>query len=157
MDALLPAQPENLRNLVTVGDALGDLPSLRGDGDQAEQAVSAYAATLRNGAGPPNHKPWRHTPELARRLASVPEGGRLATEKRYYSQAYARLHRAGLARTITTNFTTRAAAGSRTADAQGIYEKLGFKSQTVYPVMERRREKAAGEAPYEERPESTGG
>jgi GNAT superfamily N-acetyltransferase len=43
-----------------------------------------------------------------------------------------------------------------TADAQGIYEKLGFKSQTVYPVMERRREKAAGEVPYEERPESTG-
>lgn len=41
-----------------------------------------------------------------------------------------------------------------TADAQGIYEKLGFESQTVYPVMERRREKTAGEAPYEERPEA---
>jgi hypothetical protein len=41
-----------------------------------------------------------------------------------------------------------------TADAQSIYEKLGFKSQTVYPVMERRRDKAAGEAFYEGRPEA---
>lgn len=39
-----------------------------------------------------------------------------------------------------------------TGDAQGIYEKLGFEAQTVYPVMERRRAKAAGEAPYKERP-----
>lgn len=39
-----------------------------------------------------------------------------------------------------------------TVDAQGIYEKLGFEAQTVYPVMERRREKATGEEPYEERP-----
>lgn len=37
-----------------------------------------------------------------------------------------------------------------TADAQGIYKKLGFEPKTVYPVMERRREKAAGEAPYNE-------
>jgi DNA (cytosine-5)-methyltransferase 1 len=34
----------------------------------------------------------------------VPEGGRLATSRRYYSQAYARLHRRGLARTVTTSF-----------------------------------------------------
>ena len=31
-----------------------------------------------------------------------------------------------------------------TADTKGIYEKLGFQAQTVYPVMERRRKKAAG-------------
>jgi ribosomal protein S18 acetylase RimI-like enzyme len=37
-----------------------------------------------------------------------------------------------------------------TADAHGVYQKLGFKSDCVYPVMERRREKVTGEAPYDE-------
>jgi DNA (cytosine-5)-methyltransferase 1 len=41
-------------------------------------------------------------------MAAIDEGGRPSPEatggKRYYSQAYARLHRRGLARTITTNF-----------------------------------------------------
>jgi GNAT superfamily N-acetyltransferase len=36
-----------------------------------------------------------------------------------------------------------------TADAQGLYSKLGFGSRSAYPLMERRRKKAAGEAPYE--------
>ncbi len=40
------------------------------------------------------------------------------------------------------------------ADAQRIYEKLGFKSQSVYPLMERPREKVAGEAPYDTTPNS---
>lgn len=31
---------------------------------------------------------------------------------------------------------------------QGLYQKLGFSSQAVYPLMERRRRKVAGEAPY---------
>ncbi len=35
-----------------------------------------------------------------------------------------------------------------TADAQGLYAKLGFGSATAYPLMERRRRKVAGEAPY---------
>jgi ribosomal protein S18 acetylase RimI-like enzyme len=37
-----------------------------------------------------------------------------------------------------------------TADAQGLYEKLGFGSQSVFPLMERRRMKVAGEAPYDD-------
>lgn len=105
MDALLPANPETLHDLITVGDALADLPSLSGGDASATSEASAYAAELRGDVDePPNHEPWRHTPKLAERLVSIPEGGRLQTEKRYYSQAYARLHRDGLARTITTNF-----------------------------------------------------
>jgi GNAT superfamily N-acetyltransferase len=37
-----------------------------------------------------------------------------------------------------------------TDDAQCLYAKLGFGSPTVYPLMERRRRKVAGEAPYGE-------
>src|SRR4029077_5776849 len=36
-----------------------------------------------------------------------------------------------------------------TEDAQDLYAKLSFSSQPVYPLMERRRQKVAGEAPYE--------
>jgi GNAT superfamily N-acetyltransferase len=35
-----------------------------------------------------------------------------------------------------------------TADAQGLYAKLGFGSNTAYPLMERRRKKTPGQAPY---------
>jgi GNAT superfamily N-acetyltransferase len=35
-----------------------------------------------------------------------------------------------------------------TAAQQGLYQKLGFDLQAVYPLMERRRHKVAGEAPY---------
>lgn len=35
-----------------------------------------------------------------------------------------------------------------TAAQQGLYEKAGFGSSFVYPPMERRRRKVAGEAPY---------
>jgi DNA (cytosine-5)-methyltransferase 1 len=100
MRELLPDDSAALLDLVTVGDALADLPPL----DSGEPALpSAYAEPLRNGATP-NHVRWGHRPELVARLDVVPEGGRLATTKRYYSQAYARLHRQGLARTVTTNF-----------------------------------------------------
>lgn len=36
-----------------------------------------------------------------------------------------------------------------TNDAQGLYAKLGFSLQSVYPLMERRRDKITGESPYE--------
>jgi hypothetical protein len=35
-----------------------------------------------------------------------------------------------------------------TAAQQGLYQKLGFSSRAVYPLMERRRRKVAGETPY---------
>ena len=37
-----------------------------------------------------------------------------------------------------------------TKDARGLYIKLGFTSQSVYPLLERRRRKIGGEAPYED-------
>jgi DNA (cytosine-5)-methyltransferase 1 len=37
-------------------------------------------------------------------MANVPEGGQLKCASLYYSQSYGRLHRHGLARTITTAF-----------------------------------------------------
>ena len=55
-----------------------------------------------------NHEPWDHGKDLVERLRQVREGCRPPIEatngRRYYSQAYTRLHRKGLARTITTNF-----------------------------------------------------
>lgn len=97
------AGTEELKDFVTVGEALRDL-----DRDSGQQA-SDYVRRLGGGWFPPgNHKAWGHGPELIARLAKVEEGRRPSADvtsgKRYYSQAYARLHRRGLARTITTNF-----------------------------------------------------
>jgi DNA (cytosine-5)-methyltransferase 1 len=50
------------------------------------------------------HRAWTHTPELLRRMANVPEGGRWKGGADHYSQTYGRLHRRGLARTVTTFF-----------------------------------------------------
>lgn len=97
------AGTENLKNFVTVGEALRDLDSESG------QPASDYARRLGGGWFPPeNHHAWRHGPDLVARLNKIEEGRRppvdVTSGKRYYSQAYARLHRRGLARTITTNF-----------------------------------------------------
>lgn len=113
-EAVEQVQPgsSSTRDLVVVGDALADLPDA-GDGEleYARDAASAYASRLRGSStAVTNHEPWRHRSELVDRLASVPEGGEpgnlagRARSRCYYSQAYARLHRRGLARTITTNF-----------------------------------------------------
>ena len=101
----LPAQPDQLQDLVTVWDAIGDLPVLDEAREVPRAKASAYADSLGAGQGKlQNHEPWGHTDQTVERLATISEGGRLKTELRYYSQAYARLHRRGLARTITTNF-----------------------------------------------------
>ncbi len=98
--------PENVGSLtrfVTVGEAIGDLD------EDAGGRRSGYARAL--GAGRhavANHEPWDHGEDLVERLRQVREGRRPPIEatngRRYYSQAYTRLHRKGLARTITTNF-----------------------------------------------------
>lgn len=98
--------PENVGSLtrfVTVGEAIGDLE------EDAHGRRSGYARAL--GAGQhavANHEPWDHGEDLVERLRQVREGCRPPIEatngRRYYSQAYTRLHRRGLARTITTNF-----------------------------------------------------
>lgn len=94
---------EKLKNFVTVGEALRDIDPESG------LSASDYVRRLGGGWFPPeNHQTWGHGPDLVARLDKVVEGRRPSADvtsgKRYYSQAYARLHRRGLARTITTNF-----------------------------------------------------
>lgn len=51
-----------------------------------------------------NHWGWAHGSKILKAMENVPEGGQRKTDKTYYGAAYARLHRRGLARTITTYF-----------------------------------------------------
>jgi len=88
---------------VTVGEAIRDLePDFAG----TRSFYARQLATPR--ARPRNHHAWGHGPDLVERMTLVGEGCRppaaATNNRRYYSQAYARLHRRGLARTITTNF-----------------------------------------------------
>lgn len=71
----------------TLFETLGDLPAL--GSQQAEKL---------------NHWSWAHGSKILKAMETVPEGGRRVTKKAYYGAAYARLHRHGLARTITTFF-----------------------------------------------------
>lgn len=94
-----------LRDFVTLEDAIGDL-----SGTGRPDRISDYARSMGRTADstPQNHVPWGHGEDLVRRLALVPEGCvpplEATNNRRYYSQAYARLHRRGLGRTVTTNF-----------------------------------------------------
>lgn len=111
LPAFLLEHGKALANLVRMDEAIGDLP----DAHKTDEALAyaagggSYAATLR-APGVFDHAPWNHRPETIKRLGSVPEGGVLhgdgerGRSRKYFSQAYARLHRHGLARTITTNF-----------------------------------------------------
>jgi DNA (cytosine-5)-methyltransferase 1 len=120
MRELLPAELAALEDFVVVDEALDGLPVLRpAEGDPTDPVVegpaagrdlSPYARALATALDPEghdeprNHVPWGHRPDSVARMAAVPEGGRPAGRRRYHSQAYARLHRRALARTVTTNF-----------------------------------------------------
>jgi DNA (cytosine-5)-methyltransferase 1 len=103
------------RPLVTVKAAIGDLPRRPVPSEErqtyAHCATSSYQREMRRGGqGLFNHTPWNHRPETVRRLRRLDPGdcptefGTRQRNERYFSQAYARLHPDGLARTITTNF-----------------------------------------------------
>ncbi len=51
-----------------------------------------------------SHFAWAHTRPQLRRMGAVPEGCRWRGGRDHYSHSYGRLHRRGLARTITTFF-----------------------------------------------------
>jgi DNA (cytosine-5)-methyltransferase 1 len=51
-----------------------------------------------------HHRAWNHSPLLLRRMEKVDEGKRWRGGRDHFSQAYGRLHRRGLARTITGFF-----------------------------------------------------
>lgn len=74
------------RPIPTVGELLTGLPSR---GDEAMRL---------------SHIHWKHSSTMLKRMARVPEGGRWQGGADHYSQSYGRLHRRGLARTITGYF-----------------------------------------------------
>lgn len=103
-----------LKPFVTVGDAISDV-SNTADGDNrlvtyASEAVSGYQISLRNNDGHvANCVARKHVGkplEIARTLreGGTPQSEDTSRNKRYFSQAYGRLHRQALARTLTTYF-----------------------------------------------------
>ena len=143
-----------LADFVTVGDAIGDL-----DPENTGPIRSAYARGLGAGGPPQNHEPWAHSSEFVARLATVPEGCRppvAATNgRRYYSQAYARLHRRGLARTITTNFHNPGSGRflhyrlHRSLTVREAARLQGFRDDFVFIEHPSRQERVVGNAfPY---------
>jgi DNA (cytosine-5)-methyltransferase 1 len=76
------------RWIPTVDDVIGDMPAI---GTKKAKGMA--------------HVAWMHSPKLIRRMGRVREGGRWRGGEDHYSHAYGRLHRRGLARTITTYFS----------------------------------------------------
>lgn len=105
---------------LSVSDAIGDLPSISAGGGQEampytnEPSTEYQRARRGNATILFNHRSRTHSAQMLKKMSLIPEGGRnqeLADEHRlrssegeYFSQAYARLHRHGIAQTITTYF-----------------------------------------------------
>lgn len=133
-----------LPDLVTVGAAIGDL-----DGGGA----SAYARALGAGSvSPSDHEPWGHRRETVARMATVVEGAKPETSRTYFSQAYARLHRRGLARTVTTNFHNPGSGRfwhycrDRTITLREAARLQGFRDDFVFTGTRSERERQIGNA-----------
>ncbi|MGA7732748.1 MAG: DNA cytosine methyltransferase [Chloroflexia bacterium] len=103
-----------LAPLVTIEEAIGDLRPLeagRSTEEYPAQPISDYQRAARNGSTRLlNHSARHHSDPMLELIKLIPEGGDLTDvnaqywPKSHYSQAYGRLHRRGLARTITTFF-----------------------------------------------------
>jgi DNA (cytosine-5)-methyltransferase 1 len=105
---------------LSVLDAIGDLPSIDAGGGQeassyTDEPFSDYQVARRRGASILfNHRARLHSASMLAKMMMIPEGGRnqelmeerrlRSTDGEYFSQAYARLHRHGIAQTITTYF-----------------------------------------------------
>lgn len=105
---------------ISVEDAIGDLPPLEAGQDAiayGKPPFSDYQASRRKGARIlTNHFAREHDEEFVeKKLKKIPEGGSnqdldgrsrfdRGREIKYLSQAYGRLHRHGIAQTITANF-----------------------------------------------------
>jgi DNA (cytosine-5)-methyltransferase 1 len=146
-----PEKVGSLTRFVMVGEAIGDL------GEDAHGRRSGYARAL--GAGRhlvANHEPWDHGGDLVERLRQVKEGCRPPVEatngRRYYSQAYTRLHRRGLARTITTNFHNPGSGRflhyqqHRTLTVREAARLQGFGDDFVFISYPGRQERLVGNA-----------
>lgn len=105
---------KTLKRLVTVGDAISDISNVVNQHNQltvySTDAASEYQATLRTIDGQVNNciarKHVGKPLEIAHTLreGGTPQADGGSRNKRYYSQAYGRLHRQALARTLTTYF-----------------------------------------------------
>lgn len=102
---------------VSVEDAIGDLPAIQAGGGAevlfyADPPKTEYQRWARAGSVAIfNHRSRAHARDFLKKIHIIEEGGRnkeLPDGSRfsdnYYSQAYARLHRNGIAQTITTYF-----------------------------------------------------
>jgi DNA (cytosine-5)-methyltransferase 1 len=104
----------DLHPLVTVQDAISDLYPLREQADRMpypNPPQKHYQRSLRCGLTEvTNHIARKHAGKPLQIVKTMPEGGDLGDidrslwPKMHYSQAYGRLHRLGLARTLTTFF-----------------------------------------------------
>lgn len=103
-----------LKPFVTVGDAISDVSNIVEEHEclihYPSEAMSEYQTSLRNNDGHvANCVARKHVGkplEIARTLreGGTPQSEGTSRNKRYYSQAYGRLHRQALARTLTTYF-----------------------------------------------------
>jgi DNA (cytosine-5)-methyltransferase 1 len=105
---------------LSVEEAIGDLPSIAaGGGSEAMKydgpPSSAYQSARRECSEILfNHRSRSHSRAMLKKMALISEGGRnqdlddqirlRSSAGEYYSQAYGRLHRRGIAQTITTYF-----------------------------------------------------
>lgn len=105
---------------LSVEEAIGDLPAINaGGGSEAmpyqRDPFSAYQRERRGAAQILfNHRARSHSVGMLKKMAMIAEGGRnqelgedlrlRSAEGEYFSQAYGRLHRRGIAQTITTYF-----------------------------------------------------
>lgn len=104
------------RELVSLADALDDLPRPSEEWIDAikygRSPKTAYQRRMRRSgaARVRNHAVWNHSQETKEFLSRLRPGdcprglGDRGRNETYFSQAYGRLHRDGLARTVTTNF-----------------------------------------------------
>jgi DNA (cytosine-5)-methyltransferase 1 len=115
-DAGEPKCPPGL----SVEEAIGDLPAIDAGGGQEVamynvEPLSPYQEARRSKAQLLfNHRARTHSRKMLEKMRMIGEGGRnqelpdeqrlRAVDKEYFSQAYARLHRHGIAQTITTYF-----------------------------------------------------
>lgn len=83
-------QYSNLTGINTISEALDDLPKAEIEG---KETFNGHVSRI-------------HDTAMISKMHSIKEGGRYEhPEKKYYSQAYGRLHGQGLARTITRYFS----------------------------------------------------
>ena len=103
---------------VSVEEGIGDLPRISAGGGEdvmiySVPPTSDFQRWARKGSiAIFNHKSRAHSASFVEKISVIEEGGRnqdLPDAQRfsdnYYSQAYARLHRNGLAQTVTTSFS----------------------------------------------------